>query len=181
MKTKCPHCGEEYEVEADALGQTAECATCGGEFQVRDAEAKPAGSPRKPSAKIVRAPAKKKRTPVATRCPFCQTQLPPGAVKCASCGEWLPGSKPKDPIPYIILLLLFGQFGLHNFYAKQPAQGIVKIVIVLMTLLFLCLSSRGKDEEVAIVITIVLALANAVWCIIDLCRYKEILSAAGKS
>ena len=175
MKTKCPHCGEEYEVEADALGQTAECATCGGEFQVRDAEAKPAGSPRKPSAKIVRAPAKKKRTPVATRCPFCQTQLPPGAVKCASCGEWLPGSKPKDPIPYIILLLLFGQFGLHNFYAKQPVQGIAKITISLIALLSLAMGKEG------VVVAIVFIFVIAIWCIIDLCRYKEILSAAGKS
>ena len=29
MKTKCPHCGEEYEVESDDLGRTDECSTCG--------------------------------------------------------------------------------------------------------------------------------------------------------
>lgn len=101
MKTKCPHCGEEYEVESDDLGRTAECSTCGGEFQVSDADASPeikiaiplsndafAESVREEASSSSESPSAGTKT-----CPFCFSAVPLEARKCASCGEWIPDEK----------------------------------------------------------------------------------------
>ena len=34
MTTKCPHCGQSYEVEASMGGQTAQCSECGNDFMI---------------------------------------------------------------------------------------------------------------------------------------------------
>ncbi len=34
MKTNCPHCGEEFEVEDSAFGRKANCCACGKDFIV---------------------------------------------------------------------------------------------------------------------------------------------------
>ena len=38
IKTACPHCGTAYDVEADYIGETATCGTCGNTFVVKEPE-----------------------------------------------------------------------------------------------------------------------------------------------
>lgn len=39
MKTRCPHCGQRYEVEDSALGTYADCQSCGKRFRVQESSA----------------------------------------------------------------------------------------------------------------------------------------------
>ncbi len=41
MKTKCEHCGQDYDVDAGEIGQEAECAECGENFVIREEESRP--------------------------------------------------------------------------------------------------------------------------------------------
>lgn len=52
MRTKCSHCGQRYEVEQDALGQSVECTSCGQEFIIKMVRVVPAPKPaHKPTPK----------------------------------------------------------------------------------------------------------------------------------
>ena len=94
MKTKCPHCGQHYEVEDCAVGTTVTCENCWKDFTVSDA----AAAPPPPAA------AKPASEPTISRCPFCGGDITPEAKKCRHCGEWIR----KDNRGKIIVLVLTG-------------------------------------------------------------------------
>ena len=123
MKTKCPHCGQHYEVEDCTVGTTVTCENCWKDFTVSDA----AAAPPPPAA------AKPASEPTISRCPFCGGDIAPGVKKCRHCGEWLDSSaRPKNPVVFV-LLGIFGWFmGAHMFYAfrnNAVVFGVIHCVI----------------------------------------------------
>ena len=94
MKTKCPHCGQHYEVEDCAVGTTVTCENCWKDFTVSDA----AAAPPPPAA------AKPASEPTISRCPFCGGDITPEAKKCRHCGEWIR----KDNKTKITALMVIG-------------------------------------------------------------------------
>jgi TM2 domain-containing membrane protein YozV len=77
-------------------------------------------------------------------CPECATNVSDKALSCPSCG--CPISAPSTPSSvtptavtvaksrgvYIILGILFGAFGFHNFYSGHNLSGGIKIGIILL-------------------------------------------------
>lgn len=79
-------------------------------------------------------------------CPECSTNVSDRAVSCPSCG--CPISKPSEALPkssalpiitvaksrgvYIILGILFGAFGFHNFYSGHNLSGGIKLGVFLL-------------------------------------------------
>lgn len=48
-----------------------------------------------------------------------------------------PQSAPKSRVSYVILALLLGALGIHNFYAGYTGKGIAQLCITLLSLGFL--------------------------------------------
>ena len=48
---------------------------------------------------------------------------------------------PKSRITYIILALLFGTLGIHNFYAKRTGCGITQLLLTILSFGFLAVIS----------------------------------------
>jgi len=69
MKIQCPHCSQNYEVEAEYLGETVTCQTCGKDFVVEQ-----------PAPDI---------SQQTVSCPYCGEQILAVAQKCKHCGEFL--------------------------------------------------------------------------------------------
>ncbi len=63
---------------------------------------------------------------------------------------------PKSRVTYIILAVLLGSLGIHNFYAAQPLKGLCKI----------SLSFFGMDSESVLAI-------NVLWIILEICFTKN--------
>jgi len=79
-------------------------------------------------------------------CPECSTQVSDKAISCPSCG--CPISTPahatqatvaspvvtlsKNRGTYIILAILFGAFGFHNFYSGHNVSGGIKLGLFLL-------------------------------------------------
>ncbi|HEY0294621.1 MAG TPA: hypothetical protein VGC69_04700 [Bordetella sp.] len=84
-------------------------------------------------------------------CPECARQISDKAAACPSCGcpisvsEKMQQSTAAMNAPvqtvtlsksrgvYIILGLLFGYLGFHNFYAGQHGRGAIKLILLLVT------------------------------------------------
>ncbi len=73
-------------------------------------------------------------------CANCGAQVAPGAAVCTNCGvatapqkplggsdNWVPAG--KDKVVIIILCLLLGGFGIHNFYLGETKKGVLKILL----------------------------------------------------
>lgn len=76
-------------------------------------------------------------------CKSCGKEVNPEASICLNCGveikpaksanvnvNWIPEG--KDKITAIILCLLLGAIGIHNFYLGETKKGIIKIVFCLL-------------------------------------------------
>ena len=77
-------------------------------------------------------------------CRNCGNQVNDGEVACAKCGCILNGAprteavKPADvstcdKTVYIVLALLLGIFGVHNFYAGYPGRGIAQLLLTIFS------------------------------------------------
>lgn len=68
-------------------------------------------------------------------CPYCRSDINPGAEKCGHCGEWV--TQGKKHWAYLVLGILLGPFGAHNFYAGRNIRGLIKagsfVVAMLMS------------------------------------------------
>ncbi len=99
------------------------------------------------------------------KCEYCDNEVPPGSARCPSCGAAVkvepvqpqvvvaPQSPaqaaavagtvgvaaPKNRTVYIVLAVLLGEFGVHNFYAGNVARGVIQLVLTLVSCFWLCL------------------------------------------
>ena len=101
MKLSCPFCGQHIEIEQAGRYQ---CPACNKVFEVEEE------TPATQAATQVNTQVQQ----VAT-CPYCTAPVSTAARKCPHCGEWIK-EKPKNRAVYIILTLLFGQFGFGELY-----------------------------------------------------------------
>ena len=93
------------------------------------------------------------------KCEYCDNPVPNGATRCPSCGatviqtssmviertpETVPYQNPisvdpylyvdkKSRIVYVILAIVFGEIGVHNFYAGYIGRGIAQLLITVLT------------------------------------------------
>ena len=74
------------------------------------------------------------------KCPFCLEPIIQGAKKCKHCGEYLDTNlrqkrtySPKSRWVYVVLGLLFGCVGVHNFYAGYRGMAIAQLLITILT------------------------------------------------
>lgn len=132
----CKHCGEYIEFDQDYNGLEIDCPHCGSKTSLSDA---PAFTP------LVSQPS------ALTSCPDCSHQVSRRAVTCPHCGAPLaPPIAPPAPPPqivyaappqyappaksravYIILGLLVGALGVHNFYAGHVGRGLIQLAVTL--------------------------------------------------
>ena len=68
-------------------------------------------------------------------CPTCGAEVNDNAVICVKCGCKIQQDKPKkyDETAYILLGVLLGAFGVHNFYIGKNSTAIVQLLITLGT------------------------------------------------
>lgn len=117
MKISCPHCGQHYEIEDSDVGAEVACEQCGSTFTASGAEA---------PAPALTAP------PAVVSCRYCGGEIARGVKKCRHCGEWLDAdSMPRNEVVFIVLLLMLGMLGGHNFYTGATRRGIVKVSLML--------------------------------------------------
>lgn len=111
-------------------------------------------------------------------CPECATQVSERALSCPSCGCPI-SAPPVQPMAapmvsvtksrgtYIILAILFGGFGFHNFYSGHVASGAIKLVLFLIT--FVLDLSTGFYSAFSLV---VLAI-TWIWSLIEAFTVKQ--------
>lgn len=63
-------------------------------------------------------------------------------------------TEPKSRAAFIILAVLFGSLGIHNFYAGHTKKGLIKLLCTLLT-------------------AFILALPMFIWAIIEACQQKQ--------
>ena len=109
MNIQCPECLEIYEAPECENGKKAKCVDCGCFFMIDP------------------------KIPLKKRCPACGEIILMIAQKCRFCGEYLSDEnkliEKKNYLVYILFALFFGNFGIHNFYARQFSAAYAKIII----------------------------------------------------
>lgn len=77
MKTQCPHCSQEYDIEPSMIGQKVQCEACGTDFFVEDKTAVA-----KPDKTLESSPKNEKMI----FCYTCGKQISKYAEVCPQCG-----------------------------------------------------------------------------------------------
>lgn len=112
-------------------------------------------------------------------CPECSTRVSDKASNCPSCGYPIakshlqpnPASAPSNPQTvnvaksrglYIVLGLLFGGLGFHNFYSGHNIPGAIKISIFLITVLMDALTGFHSA------FSLVFLAAFAIWALVEI-------------
>ena len=76
------------------------------------------------------------------KCSNCNTELPDGATFCTQCGAALAAAnggaqlqqgEGKPRMLYIVLAVLAGALGIHNFYAGRTTVGITQLVATIFS------------------------------------------------
>ena len=84
----------------------------------------------------------------STHCPNCGVTVEPGQIVCVKCGGSLAAAgasvqlgdvSTKDKTVYLILAILLGSLGIHNFYAGYAAKGVIQLLATLLSCGFLSL------------------------------------------
>ena len=105
------------------------------------------------------------------KCPYCDNEVPYNVTTCPSCGAQVTQQQPPPPVPqqqpygqqpygqqpvngldprmlvaktrstYIILAILLGEFGVHNFYAGYNSKAWTQLLITILTGGYCCLIS----------------------------------------
>lgn len=108
-------------------------------------------------------------------CPECSTQVSDKAISCPSCGCPISAPAPATPAPvaspvvtlsksrgtYIILAILFGAFGFHNFYSGHNGAGGTKLGLFLIA--FVLDASTGFYSAFSLVLLVIFEL----WALIE--------------
>ena len=168
MKVSCPQCKQSYEIEEDDVGQEATCNVCGRTFVIR-----PPGFPqsmRSPlprDAKRTASPRSDAASSKPVKCPWCCGEIAPGARKCRHCGEWLnAGDIPQNPVVYVLMAMVWGLFGAHNFYAGQWVSGIAKFLLLFGVILLWWFGVREREEDF-LILSCALAAIGVIWSVCD--------------
>lgn len=121
-------------------------------------------------------------------CPECKTSVSDQARACPSCGYPIASKENNDTAAtnapqvvsmaksrgtYIILGLLFGSTGFHDFYAGYYGQGAAKLIILMIV--FLLDATTGFYSKFFLIV----AALNFLWTLISLCVIKS--DASGKA
>lgn len=117
------------------------------------------------------------------KCPECSTQVSDKAASCPSCGCPIAEPVPSSPPPsnaapatvtvaksrgtYIILGLLFGWMGFHNFYSGHNMQGGIKIGVFLIAV-FLD-ATTGFHTAFSLIVLVLFAF----WSLIEVIVVKN--------
>ena len=113
------------------------------------------------------------------QCPYCGNDVPPGVSTCPSCGASMPTdsfqpshqtvspqaqyARPsasygqgaaKSQTVYVILGVLLGCFGVHDFYAGYTGKGVAQLLISVL--------SCGAA-----------AWVSWIWAIVEICTVKQ--------
>ena len=105
---ECPCCEELVNVDGEMIGEKAKCPHC---------------------RQIIFVP---------KPCPFCGETILATAQKCPHCSEYLDGrlaaggAGAKSRGVYIILGILLGGLGIHNFYAGRYGTGAAQCAITVL-------------------------------------------------
>lgn len=129
MKITCRSCGKEYDVQT--AGEY--CCTCGSSINASE-----------PS----HGPERKEK-----ECPACGEMILESAKKCKHCGEWVDGSHRTNNIMvshsersrfvYVFLTLVFGTFGVGEFYIKHYKMGMFFLLLAISGIITLFFSEAG--------------------------------------
>lgn len=153
IKFYCPFCHQSYQGTEEHIGMQYSCTDCGKQFVFTEQEQTTV----------------KSQTSMTKNCPFCGEKVLLVAKKCKHCGEFFdPADKSAQQInrkTYILLGLLFGNLGVHNFYAKQNGRGAWHLLVQILAGIFAA-NSRADDSFGVLA---VFSLVNMLWVCIDLC------------
>lgn len=120
MQISCPNCGQKYDVDDSCAGQTAQCEQCGEKFVVYAVV-----KPPKPTQPAI---------PKTRTCPMCGENILIIAKKCRYCGTMLTRqSRQYDRSAFVILGLLFGGLGVHNFYVGRFGAAFLNLSLFILT------------------------------------------------
>lgn len=169
MKTQCPHCNQRYEVDDEYNGQIIECQNCKQDFFIEPLQELPPKRKLESSQVVSKAISSNTR-PALKQCPFCKAEIAGDAQKCCHCGEWVVVKvrndqeiTSKSEIIFVILGLLLGLIGVHNFYVNEKAAGFEKI---LLSILGISLLDWFPHSPLGAFILFV----NAVWVLVEIIR-----------
>ena len=154
---KCPKCKNELKGSKKFIGLKVCCPHCSECVEVKPDLVK--------TPPLQAVPPENKNTPVLVQCPCCKKEMSSAAPHCPHCG--LPNANIpayKSRATYIILGLLFGHLGIHNFYANQP-MGVAHIA---MTVCGIIATMNTVSKEISIIGVLAL-ISNAVWVIAEVC------------
>jgi len=70
-------------------------------------------------------------------CKYCGNKILDAAAVCVKCGvatgvSSVPGRPAKDRVVYVLLGVLLGMLGIHNFYAGYIAKAVSQLLITLL-------------------------------------------------
>ncbi|MFM0184162.1 zinc ribbon domain-containing protein [Paraburkholderia nemoris] len=107
----------------------------------------------------------------ATACPSCGYPIATGGTLGLAAGVSSPVSHvvtvAKSRGIYIIIGLLLGGLGLHDFYAGYNGRGAAKLVILFIP--FLLDATTGFATGFSIIAIVI----NGIWSLIDICTVKK--------
>jgi hypothetical protein len=106
--------------------------------------------------------------PVLKKCPVCQREMSSLAQLCPHCGQ------PNNDAPsqrsrfaYMLLGLLFGGSGIHNFYADQYNRGVGHIMLS-VGVVFALQSSLEARSWLGVIVTILMSGVQMVWILSEI-------------
>lgn len=118
---RCDHCGQKFEGSVDVPIMDHLCPAC-GQMPVSLAKLKP--EPPKVEA------------PKLVHCPDCGKEVSRRASSCPQCGAPISGPAPVTVLRmgrsrgvYVVLAVLLGGLGVHNFYASRIGVGLVQLAV----------------------------------------------------
>lgn len=138
LTLKCENCGRQLPFER---GKSVKCPSCRTVNLIRGEGTASDESNTPPPPSESENNSTLNQSLVGKYCAVCGNPLVHTAVLYTKCGTPVDGAIAADPnaVPksrglYILLGLLFGWLGIHNFYAGRNGVGIAQVLILIFTL-----------------------------------------------
>ena len=123
-KCKCNHCDQHIEFEGKMAGTTIQCPSCGVDTQLYISQK--ALEPVSPATSV------KINAPVSEVPKLSEAKSPPPNIQTAS----TPAQSVRSRGIYIILGILLGLLGIHDFYAGRYKEGAIILCVTCSGFLF---------------------------------------------